>query len=136
MNKTKWTILGLALILLAALLPFSRLAAPAAAAPHLQPTPFPTPTPGPDGRILYTVRAGDTLFSIAAISGITVDALRDLNGLGPDDIIVPDQVLLLGLAGPAQPEEGPAQELPTPTLEPSPTPGSAPARCASCCLKT
>lgn len=123
MKNTKWLLLGLALLTIAVLFPLGQLARPAAAAPQLQPTPFLTPTPAPDGRILYTVREGDTLFSIAAISGLTVDEVRALNDLGPNDIIVPDQVLLLGLAGPAQPEQEPAQQLPTSTPEPSPTPG-------------
>jgi murein DD-endopeptidase MepM/ murein hydrolase activator NlpD len=92
------------------------------AAPFLQPTPFPTPTPGPDGRILYTVQEGDTLNRISAISGITVDEIRALNNLS-GDIIAPGQVLLLGLAGPAQPTEAPGVTLPTNTPAPTPTVG-------------
>lgn len=76
-------------------------------------TPFPTPTPGADGRILYVVQPGDTLWRVAAISGLTVDELRELNNLAPNETIVPGQTLLLGFAGPV---------LPTPTLGPTATP--------------
>ena len=83
------------------------------AAPELQLTPFPTPTPGADGRILYVVQPNDTLWRIAAITGVSLDQLRALNKLGPDDPIHPGDVLLIGLAGP---------EVITPTTGPSPTP--------------
>lgn len=94
------------------------------AAPLAQLTPFPTPTPGPDGRILYTVQTGDSLWRIAAVSGIPLEEIRALNNLGPNDVISPGQQLLLGLGGPAGqlPTQGP---LPTPTSElPTPTPGT------------
>lgn len=73
---------------------------PAQAAPLLQLTPFPTPTPGADGRILYIVQVNDTLWRIAAITGVSLEQLRSLNKLGLDDIIAPGDVLLIGLAGP------------------------------------
>ncbi|GAB4523038.1 MAG: hypothetical protein Fur0018_05510 [Anaerolineales bacterium] len=79
-------------------------------------TPFPTPTPGPDGRILYTVQPDDTLWRVAAVSGLTVDELRSLNNLSADAIITPGQVLLLGIGGPA---------IFTPTPGPTVTPPSA-----------
>ncbi len=93
------------------------------AAPRAQLTPFPTPTAGPDGRILYTVQSGDSLWRIAAVAGIPLEELRAMNNLGPDDIISPGQKILLGLGGPAGqlPTQGPP---PTPTSElPTPTPG-------------
>ncbi len=99
---------------------------PTAAAPPLQLTPFPTPTPGPDGRIVYTVQTGDTLWRIAAISGLSLEEIRLLNNLGPDDPIIPGQILLLGLGGPVavSPTVGPTAE-PTSLLPtPSPFPGS------------
>jgi hypothetical protein len=74
---------------------------PAQAAPPLQLTDFPTPTPGSDGRIIYIVKEGDTLWRIAAVAGIEVADLRDLNNLDPDDIVYPNQQLFLGLGGPA-----------------------------------
>jgi hypothetical protein len=100
---------------------------PAAAAPNFQLTDFPTPTPLPDGRILYTVQTGDTLWRIAAVSGLTVDELRQLNNLSPDAIINPGDVLLLGFAGGAAPEATATPEggiIPTPSnLLPTPTSG-------------
>ena len=96
---------------------------PANAAPAMQLTPFPSPTPGPDGRIIYIVQEGDTLWRVSAITGIPLDDLRELNNLGENDIITPNQELLLGLGGPSaeQPTVGPE---PTPTsVLPTPTPG-------------
>ena len=80
------------------------------AAPDPQLTNFPTPTPGTDGRIIYIVQEGDTLWRIAAISGSDVADLRDLNNLDADDIVFPGQQLFLGLGGPAvqQPTSQPA----------------------------
>ncbi len=108
---------GLTILVAGLLLPVTGQAAPLA-----QMTPFPTPTPGPDGRILYTVQPGDTLWRVAAISGLTVSELRALNGIGADEVIVPGQTLLLGIAGPAlqTPTAGPAPAhvTPTPTAQP------------------
>ena len=99
------------------------LISPASAAPLAQLTPFPTPTAGPDGRIIYIVQSGDSLWRIAAVAGMSVDELRALNSLGVDAVIAPGQQLLLGLGGPSVqiPTQGPP---PTPTSElPTPTPG-------------
>ena len=52
--------------------------APTLAAPNLQLTDFPTPTPGQDGRILYIVQDFDTLWRISAVSGVTLDELRQI----------------------------------------------------------
>ncbi len=93
-----------------------------ASAPAQELTPFPTPTPGPDGRILYIVQPGDTLWRVAAISGLTVDELRELNNLNPEETIVVGQTLLLGFAGPAMASPTPGlTATPTPLL-PTPTP--------------
>jgi LysM repeat protein len=89
---------------------------PVQAAPAAQLTAFPTPTPGQDGRILYIVQEGDTLWRIAAITGVTLDQLRLLNKLAEDATLQPGDVLLIGLAGPA---------LVTETPGPSPTPAPA-----------
>lgn len=93
------------------------------AAPQFQLTPFPTPTPGEDGRILYTVQPGDTLWRISAVSGITLDELRSLNGLGADDVLQDGQIILLGLAGPAAATAGPEQTAAPVEATPSPTVG-------------
>jgi len=93
------------------------------AAPAAQLTPFPTPTPGPDGRIMYIVKSGDSLWRISAVVGISMDQLRALNNLGVDDVIKPGQELLLGLGGPAAIAPTPGVG-PTPTSAlPTPTPG-------------
>ena len=118
----KKIVIGL-LLILAAGIPSFNLVARTSAAPLAQLTPFPTPTPGPDGRILYIVQTGDSLWRISAVAGIALDELRLLNNLGPNDIITPGQKLLLGLGGPAAhiPTQGPP---PTSTSElPTPTPG-------------
>jgi LysM repeat protein len=87
-----------------------------------QPTPFLTPTPGLDGRIVYEVQPDDTLWRIAAISGVTVDELRALNNLDVDDPIVPSQILLLAIVTPSvdTPEPGVTVLPSTPTLTPGP----------------
>jgi hypothetical protein len=82
---------------------------------------FLTPTPGPDGKIIYIIQEGDSLWVIAANAGISVEQLRALNGLAVDAVIVPGNPLLLGYGGPAQPTV--ADQPPTPTVAPpTPTP--------------
>ena len=58
-------------------------------------TAFRMPTAGPDGNIIYIVQPGDTLWRIAAITGLTVDQLKALNGLS-SDIISVGQRLIIG----------------------------------------
>ena len=98
------------------------LVVPTMAAPDPQYTPIATPTPGPDGRIIYIVQAGDTLWRISAITGVSLDELRRLNDLAAEDVIQVGDRLLLGLGGPSDipPTAGPP---PTPTSDvPTPTP--------------
>ncbi len=96
----------------------------AQAAPPAQ-VPIYTPTPGPDGRIIYIVKANDTLLGISLLTGVPLDKLRGLNNL-TNDTIFEGQELLLGLGGPAEvtPTAGPTPTS-TPILPtPSPKPGS------------
>ncbi|MCC6191534.1 MAG: LysM peptidoglycan-binding domain-containing protein [Anaerolineales bacterium] len=65
-------------------------------------TAFQTPTPGADGNIIYVVQPGDTLWRISAITGVSVDQLRALNGL-TSDIISVGQRLIIGTSGAASP---------------------------------
>lgn len=70
--------------------------------PTSTPTPAPTPTPIPPET--YTVQAGDTLLSIAADFGITVQELKLFNNLATDNIV-----------------QGQTLEIPPPTPTPGPT---------------
>jgi LysM repeat protein len=126
MNTRKIAILAILLTAFFALaLVFS---SPAKASPPAQATPLPTPTPGADGRIIYIVQDGDSVWVIAAKFSLDLAELYALNNLDPDNpLIVPGQGLLLGLAGPADtnPTAAPAQT-PTsalPTEAPSPGAG-------------
>ena len=110
--------------LFTAIIAIANLAKSSTAAPLAQLTAFPTPTPGGDGRIVYIVKSGDSLWRISAVAGIPIDELRALNNLGSAEVITPGQEILLGLGGPAAqvPTQGPP---PTPTSEyPTPTPGT------------
>jgi LysM repeat protein len=104
------------------------LAFPVLAAPELQLTPFPTPTPAADGRIIYVVQPGDTLWRVSAITGVSLDELRRLNNLGAEEPIIEGQELLLGMAGPAEvvPTAGPTvtPESTLPTTSPMPGSGT------------
>lgn len=94
--------------------------------PALAQIPIQTPTAGPDGRIIWIVKAGDSLLSISLITGVPVETLRAMNNLTGDNIIE-GQKLLLGLGGPVEitytpgPTSSPTPLLPTP----SPKPGVA-----------
>ena len=61
-------------------------------------TPFAPPTAQPDGKIIYTVNAGDSLSYISGLFAIPVETLMDLNGLGEGTVITIGQQLLLGYA--------------------------------------
>ena len=58
----------------------------------------PAPTPGPGfcpGGFLYTIRAGDTLFSLAARFNTTVQAIIDVNpGVDPDRLQIGQQICI------------------------------------------
>lgn len=125
MKKFPFLILLLMGLILAGLSPIIGIdRGQAAALP--QPTPFKTPTPGEDGRIFYTVQDQDTLWSIAAIAGVSVDELRGMNNMHPEENIRPGQQILLGMAGPAlyTATPGPTQPLPTATVTATPESGT------------
>lgn len=94
----------------------------APAAPPAQSVPFSTPTPGPDGRIIYVMQAGDTLWTLAALAGISLEELLALNGIQTSDVdrIAPGTEIQLGLAGPVVATQAPGAT-PMPTAPP-PTP--------------
>ncbi|OQX64709.1 MAG: hypothetical protein B5M51_02860 [Anaerolinea sp. 4484_236] len=95
----------------------------AQASPSPQIGEFQTPTPGADGRIIYTVREGDSCTRIELLHSISNDQLRALNPeLDENCTIYPGQKLLMGIGGPAAagtptpgPSPTPTQPLPTPT---------------------
>ncbi|MBE9478579.1 MAG: LysM peptidoglycan-binding domain-containing protein [Chloroflexi bacterium] len=96
--------------------------------PVLQPTPFLTPTPRQDGKIIYIVQEGDSLWRIAAIAGITLDELMAMNGIQPGDYITQGMELELGVGGPALGTAAPGDAQATPTqdiLTPTPVVGTA-----------
>lgn len=95
---------------------------PANAAPRAQQ--YVTPTPGADGRILYVVQPGDNCFRVAALHGITVDQLRQLNSkLDENCTLVEGQELLIGVVAAATATIEPNQSAVTPTVTPTPLTG-------------
>lgn len=77
--------------------------------PSALPTlPATTPTPPGAGSQTYTVRAGDTLGSIATRFGLTADDLAAANGLKNQNTIAVGQVLIIPTRGPTPtPTKGP-----------------------------
>ena len=97
---------------------------PAHAAPAMQQ--FLTPTPGADGRIIYVVQPGDNCFRVAALNGITVDQLRQLNSkLDENCTLIAGQELLIGIVSlEGTPTPGLGSALGTPTVTPTPLSGT------------
>jgi LysM repeat protein len=95
----------------------------ALAAPEQQ-IPIYTPTPGPDGRIIWVVKANDTLLSISIISGIPVEEIMAANNM-TNDTIFEGQQIVLGLGGPEEvtPTPGPTPTATAPLPTPTPRPG-------------
>ena len=71
-------------------------------------------TAAPDGSVTHTVRSGETLWSIAAVYGLTVDQLVLMNQLASDQFIHPEDRLII------QPASTPTTS-PTTTFSASPT---------------
>jgi LysM repeat protein len=85
----------------------------------IQPTAYQTATPLADGRILYTVQDGDTLWKISAITGVPIDELERLNNISRDDPLQVGKVLTLRIVTPTHAE-------PTLAFLPSATPSPLP----------
>ncbi|MDY7076131.1 MAG: LysM peptidoglycan-binding domain-containing protein [Chloroflexota bacterium] len=68
------------------------------------PTPTPTPTPLPSGGFYYTVRSGDTLYSIARRFGTTVQAIVQANGILNPNLIFYGQVFWIPSGGGGTPD--------------------------------
>lgn len=81
-----------------------------------------------DGSQVHTVQSGQTLWAIAVAYGVTIQRLRELNGLpapaaeGQGDVILPGQELVVRPAGPTPTTDGQGGP------EPSATPGDSTAR--------
>jgi len=90
----------------------------------------PTSTPDPEGNIYYVVQPNDSLWSIAARSGIRLQELLDLNDIEEDSVVNPGDQLLIGRVIPT---ETPTPDIPIPTLPPPvPTETPIPLRTAIC----
>jgi len=96
----------------------------------------PTSTPDAEGVIYSVVQAGDSLWSIAAKAGITLDEILELNNLSQDDFVRVGDLLIIGHADPpseaaTEPETTAAEEVveeePETAAEPTATPEIAPA---------
>jgi hypothetical protein len=87
---------------------------PVAASP-VQQVAFPSPTPGPDGRIIYIVKAGETCTKISLLYGVSVEYIRTTNLLDENCTLREGQALMIGVgtASGAAPTAGPS---PTPTV--------------------
>jgi len=68
---------------------------PTGTPPTATPTPTPTPTLQPGQTVIYVVRSGDTLYSIARRYGTTVQAVAQINNISnPSRIYVGQQLLI------------------------------------------
>jgi hypothetical protein len=86
-------------------------------------TTFQTPTPNASGQIIYTVKQGDTCFSIYLLfqNQVPIERIVELNGLDSECTLYPEQQLVIATVDPATPTSTGPQ--PTATLgEPTPTP--------------
>ncbi|MCP4362201.1 MAG: LysM peptidoglycan-binding domain-containing protein [Chloroflexi bacterium] len=95
---------------------------------------LPTSTPDAEGIIYDIVQSNDTLWAIAARSGLSLQELLDLNGLSEEDFIQPGQKLIIGYGTVEPTATLDIPVPPTPTLAP-PTPlppTSTPPRTAVC----
>jgi LysM repeat protein len=68
---------------------------PTGTPPTATPTPTPTPTLQPGQTVIYVVRSGDTLYSIARRFGTTVQAIAQINNISNPSRIFAGQQLLI-----------------------------------------
>jgi len=93
-------------------------------------------TPDANGRIVHTVAAGDTLSGLAFAYGVSMDQIKQLNGLTSNTIILGTRLVISeGSAAPTQapttaaPTQAPAEGSPAPE-ETTPEPTAAPTEVA------
>jgi LysM repeat protein len=80
-------------------------------------TAYVSPTPMNDGKVVYTVQPGDTLWTISAVTGVSISQLEELNNIRRDDPLVEGTLLVLAIVQPSTPEPTlafQATETPTP----------------------
>ncbi|MEW5986582.1 MAG: LysM domain-containing protein [Chloroflexota bacterium] len=85
-----------------------------------QPSFSATPTALPDGRIVYQVAAGDTLWVLAYRFQVDIETLYRNNGLTPDSVLQIGQEIVLGFR-PQPQSAGGSIDLPTPTATATPS---------------
>jgi LysM repeat protein len=129
---------------------------PTAAAGAVQPTtvaqPQPTalpPVTNPDGSIVHTIAAGDTLFGLSFQYNVGVDTLLALNGLTKDSLLsIGQKIIIKGGTGtaPVQPTAAPQPTAPVsptaaagqpaqPTSPPTAAAGQPAANAAKLCVR-
>jgi LysM repeat protein len=91
------------------------------ATPTATSAPSATPTPS---YVIYVVQAGDTLSGIASRFGVTVQAIRDANGISGDIINIGTQLVIPTAGGSVLPPPNPTATPPgaVPTATPRPQP--------------
>ena len=98
---------------------------PVAASPTDQ-VAYPSPTPGPDGRIIYYVKPGDTCERISLLYNVPIEYIRTSNLLDEACTLIAGYPILIGIAAPPT-ATAPASSggtAPTPTVTATLAPGS------------
>ncbi len=87
--------------------------------PTPRPTEAPIPTDTPPGQIIHVVESGETLSSLAARYGVSVEAIVQANGLEDPSKIRTGQELIIPVSGQDLPAPAPSPAF-TPPLNPPP----------------
>jgi hypothetical protein len=95
---------------------------PVAASPAAQ-VAYPSPTPGPDGRIIYIVKAGETCTQLSLLYGVSVEYIRTTNLLDENCTLREGQRLMIGVGGPSSPSPTPNPAATATVVTPTATPG-------------
>jgi hypothetical protein len=93
----------------------------------------PTSTPDAEGVVYSVVQAGDSIWSIAAKAGITLDEILEYNNLDKDDFVKVGDLLIVGYGDPPSAEEPEPEvsEGEQTEAEPTMTPEAVPAEVAA-----